>query len=154
MKKIILRIIAYLQIIVVCLFFFGLFRIKGTIVYPAFYKAVLYTFLALLSSIGIIFNKKIPFLSTVYLYTFLTIERVERVFSILNSEKVNFKPDNLQHFYLSEIISSGILMSLYVGVILLVLSKDVRAGYQTEKNQFYLHLISATVAAFYVVLTY
>lgn len=147
MKQKIMKAVGYLQIILVVFFVFVLTRFsKGPIVYPVYFKIVLYVLLALLSSMGIIFKKKIPFLTTVYLYTFMVMERIYRLFVIFNSGRLANNPD----FYVSEIISAGVLMGFCFGIILLVLSKNVRADYEIEKKTVFKNLGIAAVIAFFI----
>jgi hypothetical protein len=141
-----LKVIGYLQILIVVLFFLAASRFsKGPFVFPVYFKISVYVILALLSSIGIIFIKKIPFLTTVYLYTFLIMERIERIFII--------KTDNVSSnskFYVSEMIFGGIVLSVCLGIILLVLSKNVRDYYAIEQKTALINLSVAIVLAFFI----
>ncbi len=142
-----LKVIGYLQILVVVLFFLAISRFsKGPFVFPVYFKIGLYVILALLSSIGIIFSKKIPFLTTLYLYTFLIMERIERIFIILKADNVSSN----SKFYVSEMIFGGIVLSVCLGIILLVLSKNVRDYYAIEKKTALMNLSVAIVFAFFI----
>lgn len=155
MNKKILKVIAFLQLFVVAIFFLGFMRFsKGTIVYPVLLKVILYAILALLSGIGIIFNKKILFLSTIYLYPFLVLERLDRVFVLFNSYKVNISPDRLRNIYVGEIITAGILISFYLGIIMLVFSKNVRTDYHIEQKSILINLAIAFATGFFLVRAY
>lgn len=145
MKNKILKVVGYLQIIIIAFFFFTFIEFsKGTLLFPVYFKITLYVILTLLSSFGIIFGKKLPFLSTVYLYAILATERIDRLFIIFHSDAVT----NTSSFYLSEIISGSILLSYCLCIILLVLSKNVRDVYQIEKKTVLINLGVAIAFAF------
>ncbi|HAK61135.1 MAG TPA: hypothetical protein DCO77_12280 [Nitrospiraceae bacterium] len=129
MTRFMFRAIGYSELAFVLLFIVGLFYVEGTFVAPLLSKALIYCLLLVASAMGIILLKKALFITTFYVYPFLSFDRFHRLYDLYMSEKIGFEKDQLKQLYISEISVTILILCFYFLIILFLTKRGILSLY-------------------------
>ena len=153
MQKILLKIIGYLHIVLALCYMIAVIIIipfiEGTIVFPELFQRLVYCILFVLSGVGIILQRKKLFMLTFYPYTFLILDRIVNMYSILKAEKVGPYLDKLYAAIYSELIITILILCFYFSVILFMVKREILVHFQIyNKKEIGRQLLIALIIYF------
>lgn len=154
---IILKLIGYMELLFAMLYVasivYATVYAQGEIVIPLLLKAVLYSVLLITAGLGIILTKRRLFLTNLYLYTFLVLDRVFSSYEIMTAMKVDLHGSTeLSRLYARHACTTFIIVGFYIFIASLLARRKVRDLFNLQMQAILKHITFAILIFVLIIL--